>query len=54
MHIIFSATGHTQFKGQRYCPSKFTLSQEEWLAEKKEEAAAVAAAAAAAKSAPES
>ena len=35
----FTATGHTQFKGQRYCPSNSSLSQEEWLAERRAEAA---------------
>ena len=36
--LLFAATGHTQFKGQRYCPAKFDISQVEWLAERKAEA----------------
>ena len=34
-------TGHTQFKGKRYCPKESgQVSQEEWLAQQKAEAAA--------------
>lgn len=36
---LFTATGHTQFKGQRYCPKICDLSQEEWLSQRREAAA---------------
>jgi hypothetical protein len=31
--------GHSQFRGQSYCPKVATLSKEDWLAAKKAEAA---------------
>ncbi len=32
-----STEGHTQFRGQRYCPKTAGVSKEEWLASKREE-----------------
>ena len=38
-HIhIFTATSHTQFRGQRYCPNNASVSAEEWLSEKRKAA----------------
>lgn len=37
--ILFIETGHTQFRGHRYCPTSNPLSREEWLESKKREAA---------------
>ena len=40
-----TSTGHTQFRGQRYCPNApGQISRKEWLAARKEEAKAKAAA----------
>ena len=40
-----TSTGHTQFRGQRYCPNASgQISREEWLAARKEEAKAKAGA----------
>ena len=42
--IIITETGHTQFRGKRYCPKDeaCTLMKDEWLEEKRREAAAAA------------
>lgn len=34
-HPMTTTNGHSQFKGQRYCPNTETLTKTEWLALKK-------------------
>lgn len=38
-HTFNIETGHTQFRGQRYCPNTNPLSKEDWLEERRREAA---------------